>query len=49
MDDKAANAGYVGGLGSAKTVAGTALTLSLLQAFPGIRGLLVAPTFDQLK
>ena len=49
IDEKVPNAGYIGGLGSAKTVCGTALVLSLLQAYPGIRGLLVAPTFDQLK
>lgn len=49
IDEKTPNSGYIGGLGSAKTVAGVALSLSMLQAYPGVRGLLVAPTFDQLK
>lgn len=43
------NAAYVGGLGSGKTVAGTAIILTLAQQFPGIRMLLCAPTYDQIR
>jgi hypothetical protein len=42
------NASYIGGLGSGKTVVGTANVLSFAQQYPGIRGLLLAPTYDQL-
>lgn len=43
------NTGFIGGLGSGKTVVGTAITLFLLQKYPGIRILLCAPTFDQIS
>lgn len=43
------NTGFIGGLGSGKTVVGTAIALSLLQRYPGIRLLLVAPTYDQIS
>lgn len=47
-DTKCPNAGFIGGLGSGKTVVGTALTLYLLEKYPGIRILVCAPTYDQL-
>lgn len=46
--DKEPNVDFVGGLGSGKTVVGTAETLTLLEQYPGIRGLLAAPTYDQM-
>ena len=49
IDDAIPNTGYIGGLGSGKTVVGSAVVLTILQKYPGIRGLLVAPTFDQLR
>lgn len=47
--DRIPNTAYVGGLGSGKTVAGVATALTILQEHPGIRGLLTAPSFDQLQ
>ena len=49
MDEKVPNAGFIGGLGSGKTVVGTTIGLSLLEQYPGCRGLLLAPTYDQLS
>jgi len=49
LDRKAPNPGYIGGLGSGKTVAGAAIMLTLIRNYPGIRGLLAAPTYDQLS
>ena len=43
-----ANTDFIGGLGSGKTVVGTAETLFLLEQYPGIRGLLASPTYDQM-
>ena len=47
--DKVPNTAFIGGLGSGKTVVGTATTLTLLQQHPGIRILLAAPTYDQIS
>ncbi len=49
MDEKVPNAGFIGGLGSGKTVVGTSLAITMLERYPGCRGLLLAPTYDQLS
>jgi len=43
------NTGFIGGLGSGKTVVGTAITLYLLQQYPGIRILHASPSYDQMN
>jgi DNA replication protein DnaC len=40
LDRRIPNSGFIGGLGSGKTVVGTATTLALLMRYPGIRILL---------
>jgi len=49
LEKRVSNSAFVGGLGSGKTVVGTATALTLLQQFPGIRILLCAPTYDQIR
>ncbi len=49
LEQRCPNTGFIGGLGSGKTVVGTAIALTLLERYPGCRGILLAPTYDQLS